>query len=93
MVKKVGLCMVLEYVCVFCIIDLMMFVVFMGYVNLIECMGVEVFVKVVFEVGVDGVFVVDYLFEECEVFVNIMCVVGIDLIFLLVFMFIEVCIV
>lgn len=77
----------------FCEIDFKIFVVLMGYVNLIEWMGVDVFVVEVYVVGVDGVLVVDYLLEEVGVFVEKMCVVQIDLIFLLVFMLIDECIV
>lgn len=87
-----SLCKVFELVIVFWVIDVKMLVVLMGYVNLIEVMGLEKFVSVVLVVGVDGVLVVDYLLEEVVSFGVVMKVQGMDLIFLFVLMFIVVCI-
>lgn len=81
--KKVGLRTVLEYVRAFRATDLTTPVVFMGYANPIERMGVDAFAKAASEAGVDGVLVVDYPPEECEAFAKTMRAAGIDPIFLL----------
>ena len=58
-------------------------VVFMGYANPIEAMGVERFVARARDAGVDGVLVIDYPPEECGSFAELVKVAGMDLIFLL----------
>lgn len=58
-------------------------VIFMGYANPIEHMGIELFTQKAREVGVDGVLVVDYPPEECQEFSSILKNVGICPIFLL----------
>lgn len=58
-------------------------VVLMGYANPVEAMGVERFVAVAEEAGVDGVIIVDYPPEECEQFCALARSRGIDPIFLL----------
>jgi tryptophan synthase, alpha subunit len=58
-------------------------VVFMGYANPIERMGLETFVKNAREAGVDGVLVVDYPPEESETFSALMKANEMDTIFLL----------
>jgi tryptophan synthase alpha chain len=58
-------------------------IVFMGYANPIEAMGVGRFVERARAAGVDGVLVVDYPPEECGTFAELVKGAGMDLIFLL----------
>lgn len=58
-------------------------IVLMGYANPIEHMGVDAFITLAAEAGVDGVLVVDYPPEECEEFTSKMQQQGMDTIFLL----------
>lgn len=58
-------------------------VIFMGYANPIERMGIEQFAQSAQHVGVDGVLVVDYPPEECFDFSAALKAHGLDPIFLL----------
>jgi tryptophan synthase alpha chain len=58
-------------------------IVLMGYANPIEHMGIEKFVSVAKNVGVDGVLVVDYPPEECLEFTDILKSADLSPIFLL----------
>lgn len=58
-------------------------VVLMGYANPIEAMGLNEFVRMAAEAGVDGVLVVDYPPEECREFSAAVKSAGLDPIFLL----------
>lgn len=74
----------LQMVCEFCSGDSEMFLVLMGYFNLIYYYGVECFIVEVKEVGVDGLIVVDLLLEYNEDFCYLVQVVGIDFICLII---------
>ena len=58
-------------------------IVLMGYANPIEHMGIEKFVAIAKDSGVDGVLVVDYPPEECVEFTDILKSAGLCPIFLL----------
>jgi tryptophan synthase alpha chain len=79
----VGLGDVLEWVRLFRQDDDVTPVVLMGYLNPIERMGTEAFVRRAAEAGVDGVLVVDQPPEEAEVFGPLLRAHGLDPIFLL----------
>jgi tryptophan synthase alpha chain len=79
----VGLGDVLEWVRLFRRDDDVTPVVLMGYLNPIERMGTEAFVRRAAEAGVDGVLVVDQPPEEAEVFGPLLRAHGLDPIFLL----------
>lgn len=81
--KGVRLRDVLQYVREFRATNQTTPVVLMGYANPIECMGVDPFIRLAKESGVDGVLVVDYPPEESEVFAAAMKANGLDAIFLL----------
>lgn len=65
----------------------------MGYFNLIEVIGYEIFVEVVVVVGVDGFIIVDLFVEVVVGLVEIFDKVGIESIFLIVLMISDKCIV
>jgi tryptophan synthase alpha chain len=79
----VGLRKVLQFVREFRTVNQSTPVVLMGYANPIERIGVDTFIALAKEAGVDGVLVVDYPPEECEEFAAAMKEAGLDPIFLL----------
>lgn len=83
LVHHVGLATVLEMVKEFRQQDSATPVVLMGYANPVEAMGLERFVGLAKEAGVDGVLTVDYPPEECTGFVSLLRANNIDPIFLL----------
>lgn len=58
-------------------------VILMGYLNPIEVMGYEVFVKLASNAGVDGLLIVDLPPEEAGALKDVMLEYGMDLIFLI----------
>jgi tryptophan synthase alpha chain len=81
--QGVGLPQCLQFVTQFRRTDPSTPVVLMGYANPIERMGIERFVQLASEAGVDGVLVVDYPPEECADFADRLRAAKIDPIFLL----------
>lgn len=81
---KLSLQQVLEMVAQFRQQDTETPIVLMGYLNPIECMGYDAFVKAAFHAGVDGVLTVDLPPEEAEAeILPLLYEAGIDPIFLL----------
>lgn len=61
----------------------------MGYLNFMEVMGYEVFVDVVVDVGVDGIFIVDLLLEEVDDVVLLFMECNFDVVFLFLLIIID----
>lgn len=80
---KMGLRKVLAMVKEFRVKDSATPIVLMGYANPIEAMGMQNFVQLAKEAGVDGVLTVDYPPEECEKINGLLTQADIDSIFLL----------
>lgn len=80
---KVGLRDVLNFVVEFRRTNQSTPVVLMGYANPIERLGVNAFIDMASDAGIDGTIVVDYPPEECEEFAAKMRQRGLDPIFLL----------
>lgn len=68
-----------------------MLLVFYMYYNLIFVNGVDVYVKVVKVVGVDGIFMFDLLLEEVGEVVVVCVKYGVKMVFIVVLMMLEVC--
>jgi tryptophan synthase alpha chain len=81
--QGVGLQQCLRFVTEFRATDAATPIVLMGYANPIERMGVQTFVSLASEAGVDGVLVVDYPPEECTELAQRLRTHKIDPIFLL----------
>jgi len=81
--QGVGLPQCLRFVTEFRATDTATPIVLMGYANPIERMGIQTFVSLASEAGVDGVLVVDYPPEECAELAQRLRVQRIDPIFLL----------